>query len=60
MGYEMAVLCLWSFLVLHGMPCRRSTAAQASVLLTAVTRADSAKSEVVLALPMDLRFEQLQ
>jgi hypothetical protein len=49
MGYEMAVLYLWCFLVLHGMPCRRSTAVLASVFSTAVMGANSAKSEVVLA-----------
>jgi hypothetical protein len=36
MGYEMAVLCLWCFLVLHGMPCRRSTAVLANVFSTAL------------------------
>jgi hypothetical protein len=49
MGCEMAVLCLWCFLVLHGMPCRRSTAVLANVFWTAVTMANSAKSEFVLA-----------
>jgi hypothetical protein len=49
MGCEMAVLCLWCSLVLHGMPCRRSTAVLANVFLTAAMRANSAESEVALA-----------
>jgi hypothetical protein len=52
MGYEMAVLCLWCFLVLHGMPCRRSTAVLANVFSTALLMKadmDGAKPEPVSA-----------